>query len=182
LEGQAALETRRKERDRKMTKKKQYEKLREADPTLPIKKPREPRVSKPKLTTQEVQKLAQAKLSMTPEWLISTDPGRIQMSKTVVFHNGELVYDEHIHKGRVKRKPRSFAYTAGQYYSEAGINTRTKKMNRRRASPNLREVDEQASSGSVVGTDVDAIVRCSLYQFMSAGKQPEIVAFKRCYI
>jgi hypothetical protein len=94
---------------------------------------------KPKLTIEQKQAAVQAKLSDTPEWLIATDPGRIQMSKTVVYHNGDFVFDG--------AAPRAFMYTSGQYYSEAGINTRTKEMNLRRKQAGLNEVDDLASHG-----------------------------------
>jgi hypothetical protein len=150
----AAIEARRDNRIKnemeKQKDKEKYDKARLMDPTLPVKKPRAA-VSKPELTIEQKQAAVQAKLSDTPEWLIATDPGRIQMSKTVVFHNGNLVFDG--------AAPRTFMYTSGQYYSEAGIDTRTKKMSLRRKQAGLTEVDDLASLGSTLGVDVNAMVK-----------------------
>jgi hypothetical protein len=57
-----------------------------------------------------------------PEWIVSTDPGRINIATSVIFQNGKLVR-------KANGKPLAFKLTAGRYYCESGVNKRTKEEN-----------------------------------------------------
>jgi hypothetical protein len=130
-------------------------------------------IRKPKKSVQDQQKESQAKQGSVPEYMVVTDPGRINIACTVVFRNGQLV------KNPVTGRPVAFKLTAGKYYTESGVRRRTDEQNRRRSAMSLNVSDVEASLGSVMGADAQKICvhaaalrhhRESVWQFAMARK------------
>jgi hypothetical protein len=68
----------------------------------------------------------------------------------VIFHNGELVRQK-------DGKPLSFKLTAGKYYTESGVNKRTREQNKIREAFGLKESDVAATLGATTGADAEKI-------------------------
>ena len=101
------------------------------------------------VSEQQASSLA-SRVGGCPEWMVVTDPGRINIATSVIFHDGHLVRD-------AEGKPLSFKLTAGRYYTESGVDKRTREQNAIRKAFGLREVDAIASMGATTGADAEKV-------------------------